>query len=154
MADHLRLLLQPIKVETTALDQLIAISAEGMAHQGQIEAATGLGLPDMGHLVDEQSLQREAFVGEVVRPQGAFGMKMDVPGWRHDHAFGLERPPFAADHPDPVVGDGVTEHRSGQRNLAGREGAGSFHKAVIATPKANGNLTCRRPRSPLGQRKI
>src|SRR5207302_3952257 len=56
MADDFRLLFEAIPGERLPGLQLIAIAAERMAHQRQIEAPLDLRLPDMGHLMDEEAL--------------------------------------------------------------------------------------------------
>ena len=113
-----------------AFDQLIAVATEGMPHQRQIETAAGLRLPHMGHFVDEQALQRQALPGEIFGPQWAFRVEMDVARRGHDCLPGLERPPFAPDHPDPVIIDRIAEHGARQLNLAGGEGTGAFHPVL------------------------
>ena len=55
-------------------------------------------------------------------------MEVDVAGRRHDDPARLERPPFAADEPYPVVVDGVAEDRTGELDLAGCQVAGAFHR--------------------------
>jgi len=150
MAHHFRLLFEAVAVEPAAVDHAIAISAEGVPHQREIEAAAGLRLPDMGHFVDEEALQGQAFLREIFRPEGAVGVEMDVSGRRHDDAPGLKRPPFAADDPYPVIVDGIAEHGAGEVDLALSQGSRAFHpvKASAAT------LACPVSRVPLGQPKI
>src|SRR5687767_12344521 len=106
----------------------------------------------------------------------AMRMEVDVAGRGHDDPPGLERPPFAPDHPYPRIVDRIAEHRTGELDLAGGEGTGAFHGPVIAGTKRRGNMLkrwplnrwiaplCRRWRTstgacrplhlPLGQRKI
>jgi acyl carrier protein len=75
----------------------------------------------------------------------------------------LERPPSAPYDPDPAIIDGRAKHRSGKIDFAGSQGARRIHLLSMGwnTPASKaglagklGNLTCRAPRSPLGQRKI
>ena len=58
VAHDLSLLLQPVAPKRPPGPEFIVVTAERVTHQRQVEAAAGLGLPDMGHFVDEQSLQR------------------------------------------------------------------------------------------------
>lgn len=150
MADHFGLLFQAISIEWTTLDHLIAVTAEGMAHQRKVESPAGLRLPDVSHFVDEQALEREPLPGKILGPDSTIGVEMDVAGRGHDDPLGLERPPFTADHPYPAIVDGIAKHRAGQLDFAGRKGARAFHgpKASAATP------ACPVSRLPLGQPKI
>jgi hypothetical protein len=50
-------------------------------------------------------------------------MEVDIPHGGHGHALGLEGPPFAPDHPDLRIVDRVSEDRTGDFDLAGREWA-------------------------------
>jgi hypothetical protein len=63
---QLGLLFQSVSVERAAIDQLIRVSAKWVTHHHQIEAAARLGLPDMGHLMNEQALERKALLGEIL----------------------------------------------------------------------------------------
>lgn len=110
MADHLRLLLKAVPAEGAAFDEFVVVAAEGVPHQRQIEAAAGLRLPYMGHFMDEQPLEREALFREIIRPQRAIVMKVNIAGRSHDGSPGLEWPPSAADHPDAAVVDRITEN--------------------------------------------
>ena len=72
---------------------LIGVAAKGMAHQRQIEAPVALRLPDMGHFVDEQALQRQRRGGEIVAVRSLSGWKWMLPvgamtmplGWNDHH---------------------------------------------------------------------
>ena len=57
MANHFGLLFKPVSAERAAIDEAIAVSAEGMPHQREVPAAARLGLPHMGHFVDKEPLQ-------------------------------------------------------------------------------------------------
>ena len=122
MPNHFRLLFQAITPKSTALDQLIIIPAKGMAHERQVPTAARLGLPDMRHFMDEETLQRQTFIGKVAGPVRTVGVKMNISGWRHDNTAWLKRPPFAPDDPYFGVIDCITEHRSGQLDFAGSQG--------------------------------
>ena len=126
MPDHFRLLFQAIAIERAAIDQTVAVAAERVPHERQIISAAGLRLPDMGHFVDEQALQRQPLPGKILGPQPAGGMEMDIAGRRHHHVPRLKRPPFAADDPHPAIVDRIPEHRSSQLNLSGGQRAGAF----------------------------
>ena len=78
MANQFRLLLQAISIERAALDEPITIATERVAHQRQIEASASLGLPDMGHFVNEQALERQALLGEILRPVRALGVSQPL----------------------------------------------------------------------------
>lgn len=118
VADDLGLLFEAITVEPATLLYLIAVAAERVTHQRQIEAAVSLRLPDMGHFVDEQTLQSERFRREIVRPARIGGVKVNITGRGHDDPLGLERPPAAADDPHPVIVDRRAEHRPGERDFS------------------------------------
>ena len=125
VADDLRLLLEPVAVERPAVPKRIGVAAERVAHQRQIEAAAGLGLPDMGHFVDEQPLAVQRLGREILRPRGRrAGWKWILPVGAIAMPPRLERPPFAPDHPDLRIIDGVAEHRSGEGDFAGGQGTG------------------------------
>src|SRR5690242_17112118 len=73
VCNDLGLLFQAVAVEGLARLQIVGIAAERMAHQRQVEAAVGLGLPDVGHLVDEEGLAPETLGREVLGPAAADG---------------------------------------------------------------------------------
>lgn len=56
MLDDFGLLLDAIGFKRLSRDEPIAVSAEGMAHEGQIPASPALRLPDVNQLVNEQRL--------------------------------------------------------------------------------------------------
>src|SRR4030095_4072378 len=84
MAHHFSLLLEAIAIEWTPFDRLVGIAAERGAHQHQGDGAPYLSLPDMGHFVDEQALQRQSLGREIFRPELALRMEVDVAGRSHD----------------------------------------------------------------------
>ena len=118
VTDDLCLLLEPVAVEALAVPKLITVTAKWMTHQRQIIFAMFLRLPDMGHFVDEQPLQRQWFGGEIVRPARVGGMEMDVAGRSHDDAPGLERKPSAAHDTHPRIIDRRPEDRAGEGDFA------------------------------------
>ena len=134
MPDDLRLLLEAIVFEPPAGLQLVAVAAEGVAHQRQVETAALLRLPDMGQLMNEEPLPMQRLPRKVLRPQVRMRMEMDMPHRRHGDAARLERPPLAADHPHLRIIDRIAENGSRQLNLAGCERARavlrvqSFHR--------------------------
>ena len=129
VADEFGLLLEPVAVEAPALRHGVGIAAERVAHQRQIEAPVALRLPDVGHFVDEQPLQRQAARWRNRRdnwslsgwkwmlPVGAMTMPL---GWNGHHLRRTIR--------HAVIIDRVAEHRSRQRDFAGGEGTGTFHR--------------------------
>ena len=80
--------------------------------QRQVEAPAFLGLPDMGHLVNEEGLAVQRLLREIVGPAAAFGVEIDIAHRRHRASARLERPPFAANQLHPRIIDGIAEHRS------------------------------------------
>src|SRR5205814_9865930 len=68
MADNFRLLLQSVARERLAGFQHVAVAAEWMAHQRQIEAAALLRLPNVGQLVDEETLAAKRLGRRIIRP--------------------------------------------------------------------------------------
>src|SRR5688572_20059808 len=123
VANDFGLLLEPVALERPAGLEAIAITAEGVSHQHQIPAAAGLGLPDVGHFVQEQALQADRRIAIIVAPQIALRMHPEMTVGRHDRALRLEREPFAAMDADPVVIDRLAEDRRGKDALAGGERA-------------------------------
>ena len=130
MAHQFGLLFKPIAVEGAAFPELIGVAAEGMPHQDEVEAPARLGLPDMGHLMDEQALQRQPFFRKIFRPEVGIGMEVNIARRRHDDSARLERPPFAADELYAIVVDGIAEDRTGEGDFTGSERAGAFHRLL------------------------
>lgn len=122
MADNFRLLFKSVALERpTGLD-LITVTAEGMPHQRQIEAAALLGLPDVRQLVDEETLPVKGFFCEILRPKVRMRMEVNMAHRRHRNASRLKGPPFAMDHAHSRIVDRVTEDRFRHRDLAGCQG--------------------------------
>jgi len=119
MADDFGLLLKAIVLESPSGLKVVAVSAERMAHERQVESPALLSLPNVGKLVHEKTLPMKRLAREIFRPQVGMGMKMDVAHRSHRHALGLERPPLAPHHPHATVVDRIAEDRSGERDLAG-----------------------------------
>ena len=69
MADDFGLLLEAVSVEWPAFDQAVAVAAEGVPHQRQVEAPTLLRLPDMSKLVDEKTLAMQRLAAEILGPE-------------------------------------------------------------------------------------
>jgi len=117
------LLLEPIAGEGAAGHDRVAVAAERLAHQRQVESSVALRLPDVGHLVDEEALQPQRLATEIFRPKRSLWMEMDVAAWRHCCILRLKRPPFAADKVHPTVIDRVTEDGTHEFDFAGSERA-------------------------------
>jgi len=66
MPDNLGLLLDAIAIEQPAGFEPIVIAAERMTHQRQPEAPALLRLPDVDHLVNEQTLPGEIGLRKIV----------------------------------------------------------------------------------------
>ena len=92
------------------------IATKGVSHQRQIVFAPLLRLPDMRKFVKKKALSSNGLATVIVAPEAACRMNMDMPAGRHQHVFGLERKPFAADDPNRIVVDRVAEY--GCRQLA------------------------------------
>ena len=71
---------------------------------------------------DDRTLPMERLGGEILRPEVAVRVEMDVAGRRHGRVPRLEPPPLALDHADFRIVDGVAEHRSGEGDFAGGQG--------------------------------
>ena len=123
MPDNLGLLLKPIIFEPSTRLKLIVVPAEGMAHQRQVETAALLRLPDMRQLVDEKTLPMQGLLAEIVRPEVAVRVKVDVAHRGHCDALRLERPPLAADHSDFRIVDRISEDRARKLDFSGRQWA-------------------------------
>ena len=68
VADDFRLLFKAVAVELTAGFDSVAVAAERMTHKRQEITPALLRLPDMGHFVDKQALQRQALGRKIVGP--------------------------------------------------------------------------------------
>jgi len=60
-------------------------------------------------------------------------MEMDVAHRSHGHAAGLERPPFAPDHPHLRLIDGLAENGPGKLDFTLRQGAGGTFRVQAFT---------------------
>ncbi len=56
VANNFRLLFQPIMPEGPSRHEFIAVAAEWVAHQWQVEPTALLSLPDVGQLMDKEAL--------------------------------------------------------------------------------------------------
>ena len=130
------LLLKPIGLEALHRLELIGVSAERVAHQRKVEPSTGLGLPDVRHLVDEQALPMQRFLRKIFRPELRMRMEMDSAHRRHRDAVRLERPPFAANHPDLRIVDRIAEDGTRELDFAWSEGArGIVYQPLILSSR-------------------
>ncbi len=129
VADQFGLLLKAVAIEPPSLGETIGVTTKGVTHQRQIKAPMVLRLPNVGHFVNEQPLEREGSGGEIVAVEIAGGVEVNVAGWRHDDAFGLKQPPLAPDDVDARIIDRVAEHGTRQCDFAGGKGTGTFHGA-------------------------
>ena len=121
MADDFCLLFDAVVFEGSSVFELIGIAAERVAHQRKIEAAAGLGLPDVRQLMDEKTLTMQWLATKVLRPEVGARMEMDIAHWRHSDAARLEGPPPAANHSNAWIVNRVAEDRSGKFDLASGE---------------------------------
>lgn len=119
VTDDFRLLLKAVVLEASARLDLISVAAERVPHQRQIESPAFLRLPDMGQLVDEETLPMERLARKIVRPEVRVRVEVDVAHRGHGDALRLERPPFAADHSHALIIDRIAEDRTGKLDLAG-----------------------------------
>ena len=118
------LLLKSVAVERLARLDREVVAAKRMAHERQVEATFGLRLPHVRHFVDEKALCVERLKRKILSPSAAVRMQIDVAHGGHGRALWLKRPPFAVDHPHPLIVDGVAENRPGEGDFSGGEGAG------------------------------
>ena len=118
VGDDLRLLFQAIAVEGFFRLDLVRITAERVAHERQVEAASRLGLPHMCHLVNEEALAAERLSREIVRPDSSIGMEVDVASRCHGRIAGVEGPPFALEQAHLRIIDRIAEYGTRKRNLA------------------------------------
>ena len=125
MADDFGLLLKAVALERPVRAQVIAIAAEGVAHQRQVEAAALLRLPDMGHFMDEKALRDAAARSRNRRTRGRHaGWKWMFPVGAMATPLRMERPPFAPDQPHLAIIDRVAEDRTRKLDFAGGQWAG------------------------------
>lgn len=117
MPDDLRLLFDAVAPERPAGLDAVVIAAEGVAGQGEADAA--LVLPDVSHFVNEQALGAEVAVAEIVAVELGLRVEVEVAGRGHDGVAGLEGEPLlAADgdtrRVDRVAKDGPRERDFGR----------------------------------------
>ena len=114
MADDFRLLLKAVVLERPAGLQAVAVAAERMAHQRQVEAPALLRLPDVGHFVNEQALPMERLAAKSSDQRSPWGWKWMLPigaiadrrGWNGHH---LRRTSRTRSIVDGVAEDGSCE---------------------------------------------
>lgn len=128
VSDDFGLLLEPVPIEGFSGSELILITAERMSHQGQVEAALALGLPDVRHFVNEEALAAERLFREIIGPDVALGVEIDVSHRRHGRVARMEWPPFSLDEPNARIIDRAAENRTSECDFSGREGASFFHR--------------------------
>ena len=121
VGDDLGLLLDPVGGERPAGHENVAVAAEGMAGEGQGNAA--LVLPDVGELVNEQRRERRSGCRIIVAPQPAIGRHPDRSVGRHDDRARLERPPARGVDENGAGIERLAEQRRRDRALAGAERA-------------------------------
>jgi hypothetical protein len=76
VADDFGLLLQPVTSERPAGFERIAVPAERVATQDQVDAR--LFLPDMRHFMDEQALVIDMALAKIAAIQIALGVKPEL----------------------------------------------------------------------------
>jgi hypothetical protein len=103
VADDLTLLFDPVAHERPSRLDRVAVPAEEVTAEEEVEAA--LVLPDVGHFMDEQALVGEAHIvpAEIRTVERAFGMEMDCPARCHDRAPRLEREEFVVGNPNLII---------------------------------------------------
>ena len=91
-----RLLFNTIGGQRLSRFQSVRVAAEGVPAQDQIPVATGLCLPNVRELVDQEALPKEFFARKIVAVGAAVGVEVDVPARGHRHFARLERKPLSA----------------------------------------------------------
>ena len=69
VADDFGLLLKAIVLEPPSGLEVVAVSAERMAHERQVESPSLLRLPDVSQLVHEKTLPMERLAREILGPE-------------------------------------------------------------------------------------
>ena len=130
VAHDLGLLLDAVTFKRPARPDGIVVAATRVAIEDQVPLPAGLGLPDMGHFMDEMALQRERRGSENhhsngVR-RGGSGDAHAAPSSPCGAGNGHEPPP-----PDryPRIVDCIAEHALGKRHFARRQLARAADRA-------------------------
>lgn len=118
MTDYFGLLFQSIILKWRTRFQGIAVTAERMPHQHQIPAPPRLSLPNVGHFVNEMSLQMLVFRREVIAIAGRLGVEMQMSHRRHGHPPRLQGEPLAAADSHRAAINRAAKDRSCQLDLA------------------------------------
>ena len=118
MANDLSLLLYAIVLQGVAGLEAVIVTAKGVTMQRQVPAAADLGLPHMGHFVNEKPLKANGGAAEVLAIPRRFRVEMNVPARGHDNCCRLQgepAPPFQR-HTGCI--DCAAEHGPDQRSFS------------------------------------
>ena len=127
---NLGLLLDPIAGQRLARLELVGIPPLHRAQQRHIPPASGLGLPDVSHFVDEVGLRGGLRQTEIVAIGLPAGVKVQVSAGGHRHIARLEPPPLTAADRDCCGVDRRAEHLAHQSDLARRQRPFTADRAV------------------------
>lgn len=121
MPHDLGLLFDAVTLQRPARLQAIVVPARKGPDERQIPPAVALGLPDVGHLVDEVALHVERGSGEIIAVIGGIRMEVEVPARCHGNRAGLKREPFSPPDTDLRGVDGIAKHRADKCTFARRQ---------------------------------
>lgn len=118
MTDYFCLLLDSVFLKWPTGFEAIVITAREGAVQHQPPIALRLGLPDMGHLMDEMRLFGQRSLRKIITVVVTSRVKMDMSARGHGYPPRLERKPFAPPDRDLRIVDSATEDAAGKCHLA------------------------------------
>ena len=104
------LLFDTILFKLPAGFEAVIVTAPRMTVQYEVPGSFGLRLPDMRHLVDEESLAVKRLCRKILAVRIAHRVEMDMSARCHGDAARLKRKPFAAPYRHFRVVDGVPEN--------------------------------------------
>lgn len=149
MPNDFGLLLYPVSLQHPARLQCVIITAQWVTVEKQIPSPTRLGLPDVGHLVDEVRLKREGRKGEILAIVLSRRVEVNVSHRGHRHPARLKRKEFAPPDRHARVIDSLAEYTSRKIDLARGKltlpaDRASVRQAIAHRPARPGRLVTQR----------
>ena len=117
------MLLEAVALEGPVVANLVAVTAEWMTHEREIQLPLRLRLPDVRHFMDEETLAAQRLAGEIIGPHTPLRVEIDVPHRGHRRVARMEGPPFSLEKADMGIVNCVPEHGTSDGEFAGSESA-------------------------------